>query len=253
MIRRARPLLGTIVSIACDADEATLDRAFAAVERVQALMNFHSRTGDLARLNATEPRTALRVDHWTYRVLRFASRVAVASGGAFDMTIPDAPGSHRDVELLEANEVRFRRRTRIDLGGIAKGFAVDRAVEALRRAGATRGSVNAGGDLRRFGPQEEAVRVRLPGSPTRSISLPASRAEAFATSGSYFGGSIHDRCAPRRSLLETSITVCAPTCMAADALTKVVTIRGPDANVLRRFRASAFAVDPQGRLYAAAA
>ena len=135
MIRRARPLLGTIVSIACDADEATLDRAFAAVERVQALMNFHSSTGDLARLNAAPPGTALRVDRWTHRVLRFASRVAVASGGAFDMTMPGAPGGHRDVELLDASEVRFRRRTRIDLGGIAKGFAVDRAVEALRGGG----------------------------------------------------------------------------------------------------------------------
>ena len=253
MIRRARPLLGTIVAIACDADATVLDRAFTMVERVHALMSFHSGTGDLARLNAAPPRTAVRVDPWTYRVLRFACRVARASGGAFDLTLPDAPGRHGDVELLGAHHVMLRRRTRLDLGGIAKGFAVDRAVDALRRAGAARGCVNAGGDLRRFGPQHEAVRVRLPGAPTRSVLLPRLRMEAFATSGGYFGGSIHDRLAGRRVRLETSITVCAPTCMAADALTKAVAIRGPDSGLLRRFRAKAFAVDRQGRLYAAAA
>jgi thiamine biosynthesis lipoprotein len=252
MTRRARPLLGTLVAIACDAGETAVDRAFAAIERVQTLMNFHSRLGDLARLNAAPPRTAVRVDPWTYRVLRFASGVARASGGAFDVTLPGAPGRHRDIELLGMNQVLFRRRTRLDLGGVAKGFAVDRAVEALRRAGARRGSVNAGGDLRRFGPQPEAIRVRLPGAPVQAVALPRVRMEAFATSAGYFGGSLHDRRAARRLQLESSITVCAPTCMAADALTKVVAIRGPDATLLRRFRARAFAVDRQGRLYAAA-
>jgi thiamine biosynthesis lipoprotein len=253
MIRRARPLLGTIVAIACDGDERALDRAFALVERVHALMNFHSSTGDLARVNAAPPGAVVRVDPWTHRVLRFASSMAAASGGAFDMTTPDAPGSHRDLELLGTTKVRLRRRTRIDLGGVAKGFAVDRAVEALRRGGAKRGCVNAGGDLRRFGPQDEVVRVRLPGEPTQSVSLPPLRTEAFATSAGYFGGAIHDRLAGRRLRLETSITVCAPTCMAADALTKVVAIRGPHTELLQRFRAKAFAVDRLGRLYAAAA
>lgn len=252
MIRRARALLGTIVAISCDADESALDRAFATIERVHGLMNFHSDAGDVARLNAAPPRTAISVDRWTYRVLRFASSMARASAGAFDIATPDASGTHRDVDLLGANRVMFRRRTRLDLGGVAKGFAVDRAVAALRRAGALRGCVNAGGDLRRFGPQHEPVRVRLPGAPARSLSLPPSRGEAFATSAGYFGGSIHDRLAARRLRLESSITVCAPTCMAADALTKVVAIRGPDPELLRRFRAKAFAVDWQGRLYAAA-
>ena len=252
MTRRARPLLGTVVGIACDADETAVERAFAAIQRVQTLMNFHSRLGDLARLNAAPPRTAVCVDPWTYRVLRFACRVARASGGAFDVTLPGAPGRYRDVELLGVNQVMFHRRTRLDLGGVAKGFAVDRAVEALRRAGARRGCVNAGGDLRRFGPQHEAVRVRLPGAPAQAVPLPRMRMEAFATSAGYFGGSLHDRVAARRLRLESSITVCAPTCMAADALTKVVAIRGPDAGLLRRFRARAFAVDRQGRLYAAA-
>ena len=60
------------------------------------------------------------------------------------------------IELLPENAVRFRYPdVRIDLGGIAKGFAVDRALEALRGFGISSGMVNAGGDLAAFGPDPQ--------------------------------------------------------------------------------------------------
>jgi thiamine biosynthesis lipoprotein len=252
MIIRARPLLGTLVAIASDGDEAGVRAAFAALERVHVLMNFHAATGDVARVNRARPGRAVRVDRWTYRVLRQAKELSATSEGAFDVTVPGSGARHADLELLASSRVRWRRRGRLDLGGIAKGFAVDRAVEALRRHGATRGCVNAGGDLRRFGRWHDPVRVRMPRSPWRSIALPLTSYPAIATSGAYYGGRFHDPRRGRPACLEGSITVCAPSCMVADGLTKVVALLGPRPELLDRYRARAFALDHAGRLHAPA-
>jgi FAD:protein FMN transferase len=252
MIRRARPLLGTIVAVTSDGSEEGVRRAFAAVARVHALMSFHRAGSDVARINRAPAGAAVPVNPWTYRVLRHALEIAARSRGAFDITVPGSRARQGDVELLSGCRVRLRQPGRIDLGGIAKGFAVDRAVAALRRSGAARGCVNAGGDLRRFGPWGDPVRVRLPGEPDRSICLPSVRHEAVATSGSYFGATVSDRRAARRLRITGSLTVCAASCMTADALTKALALLGPSAALLRHFRAQAFALDRQGRLYAAA-
>src|SRR5581483_5100056 len=71
---------------------------------------------------------------------------------------------------LPDHRVRFRStEVMIDVGGIAKGFAVDRAVAALRDFGIPGGMVNAGGDLRAFGVEPRAVHVRDPRDPGRSV------------------------------------------------------------------------------------
>lgn len=252
MITRARPVLGTVVAVSSDGAEESVRRAFAAIERVHALMNFHASHGDVARINRAPRQAAVHVDPWTYRVLRHAREVSRRTEGAFDVVVPGTGARHPDIELLPGCRVRLRRRARIDLGGIAKGFAVDVAVQALRRSGATRGSVNAGGDLRRFGPTEGLVQVRVPGAPWRSVCLPRVPQESFATSASCFGGRVNDLRRGRRLRLAHSVTVCAASCMTADALTKAVALLGPRASLLERFGARAFAVDPDGRVYAAA-
>lgn len=252
MITRARPLLGTLVAIASEGGEAGLRAAFAAIERVHALMNFHAAAGDLARINRARAGRAVCVDRWTYQVLGCAKELSARSAGAFDVVVPGSGACHADLELLPGSKVRWRRAGRLDLGGVAKGFAVDRAVRALRRHGAKRGCVNAGGDLRRFGRWAEPVRVRVPQSPWRSIALPGDPSEAVATSGAYYGGHFRDPRSGEERRLEGSITVCAPSCMVADGLTKIVGLLGPQPDLLARYRARAFSLDAAGRLYAAA-
>jgi thiamine biosynthesis lipoprotein len=157
-------------------------------------------------------------------VLRLARDVAEASGGAFDITV----ASHwREIEI-EENEVRFRRPLTVDLGGIAKGYAVDLAVAALQGAGASQGCVNAGGDLRLFGPSSEwvALRTDLPGS----ADLPA----VLLSEGSLASSRRRSRFA----------CVAAESCVLADALTKVVLACGKRADaVLKRFSAQAHLYD----------
>ena len=248
MIRRARPLLGTLVAISADGPAAGVDAAFAAIEEVQRLMSAQRAGSDIGRINRHALRSSVEVHPWTFAVLERAAAISRQTGGAFDVV---AGARHTDL-VLEPNRVRLRRPARVDVSGIAKGFAVDLAVDLLRAGGATSGSVNAGGDLRFFGAWSGPVRVRSPAAPQRAVCLPASPHQAFATSCGYFGSSIHDSRTGACSTLDWSVTVAAATCLVADALTKAVALVGPQRSLLDAFGALAYAVDRDGALHAAA-
>jgi len=254
IVRRARPLLGTLVDISAQGDRAerAVQSAFAAVMRVQRLMSFHTRGSDVDRLNKLARRTPVAVHPWTWRVLREAQRLSAVSRGTFDITVAgclvrwgylpkrrsaavDRRADWHDVVLLPGQRVRFRKRLLIDLGGIAKGFAVDRAIDRLRAHGVLGAMVNAGGDLRAFGGAPQRIHVRDPRHPARLIACADLQTGAVATSASYFAAStwrsklvspLVDR-RRRASTNRSSVTVAAPTCMLADALTKVGLLRGP--------------------------
>ncbi|HXV08996.1 MAG TPA: FAD:protein FMN transferase [Burkholderiales bacterium] len=256
-LRRARPLLGTLVEIAARASEpeplaCAIEAAFATVAQVHRLMSFHARDSDVSRLNRWAWRTALRVHPWTYAVLQEAQRVARASGGLFDVSVarilvarrllpaprgarvPDRRACCRDIRLLSGFRVRFDRPLLLDLGGIAKGFAVDRAVQRLRSAGVESALVNAGGDLRCFGAAVQRVHVRDPRAPWRLLPLAELSNGAIATSAAYFtrqrraGRDVCAQVDPRggRGVPAGSVSVAARRCITADAWTKVLLLGG---------------------------
>ena len=252
-MRRAQPWLGTIVEIvAAGASERELDRgvraAFAAVAEVHRLLSFHDPASELSRLNREATTRAIPVHPWTWQVLRLAQRVAKKSAGVFDPTIaprltaldflpqPDAPAANpsarwSDVHLCTGRRVRFACPLWLDLGGIAKGFAVDRAIDALRDAGISEALVNAGGDIRAFGPRAWPIHLRAPDAPGRSDVVLELRDAALATSALYFSQKkraartltplLHGR-TRRCCTTARSVTVLARDCATADALTKVV-------------------------------
>ena len=187
-VRRARPLLGTLVEIRVRGRgaEAAVEHAFRAIERVHRAMSRQESTSDIARLRSGH-RAGL--EPWTRRVLERAEEIRLASDGLFDCAACD-----------------------YSLDGIAKGFAVDRAVDCLRDAGIATGVVNAGGDLRVFGEQLEPLHVRSGG---KLIYIGEIRDAAVATSAS--AGLIHPQ---GRSASALGVSVLAATCMTADALTK---------------------------------
>lgn len=271
-LRRARPLLGTLVEITARGErEVELKRAvnaaFAAVARVHKLMSFHEPSSDVGRINRLAHRVAVRVHPWTWKVLKAAQHLSHSTAGAFDITIggelvrlgylpPSAPirldprACWRDVRLLPGSRVRFARCLLIDLGGIAKGFAVDRAVDCLRAGGACAGLVNAGGDLRAFGSDAWRVHVRDPANPGRLIPFADLASGALATSAGYFSRRAQRGKAVtpiidgvRRTATDAafSASVNASNCMLADALTKLVLLRGPRAHgLVRRLGGHAF-------------
>lgn len=268
-MRRARPLLGTYVEIrACASTERRLQRgidaAFTAIGEVHRLMSFHDPASDVSRLNRGAFHKGIRVHAWTWQVLNRAQDFAQRSDGAFDITIApllcrwgylphaypaDDGATFRDVILERRGTVRYRRRLSIDLGGIAKGFAVDRAVESLKRAGVREGVVNAGGDLRAFGPKSEKVYLRDPAAPGNIAGVVSLRDRAIATSGIYFSRRTRERsavsplingCTRQPHTHDISVAVSAADCVTADALTKVVLAYRADSEcVLRSFDADA--------------
>lgn len=264
-IRRCRPLLGTFVEISAAGSEVAdletaVEAAFAAIGTVHGLMSAHEATSDVSRLNRDAFDAAIAVHPWTFEVLAMALDLHECSNGIFDIRTAPARG-HAGFALSRHGRVRFRDPgTRIDLGGIAKGFAVDRAIDALRGLGVGSGLVNAGGDIAAIGPERKVVDVRDPGDPRRVLCRVALGDSALASSGCRFdpvqsldlsGPDITD---PRTGkLLPCTIigaTVRAPSCLVADALTKVVMIAGLESlPILRRFDAGALVVLADGEIH----
>lgn len=270
--RRARPLLGTLVEIAATGSSAVaaVEAAFAVVQEVHHLMSFHELGSDVSRINMARVGEDLFISPHTHRVLQFALRLSAASSGVFDVTVGDALVRHgflpalpaedaqrreaiwRDLELLAENRVRWRRAGCIDLGGIAKGYAVDMGIATLRSHGVLSGVVNAGGDLRMFG-EPQPIHVRLPDAPGMLTPLGVFADCALATSASYFSSvdaddgplePLVDRERRIGSARQGSATVVAAECMTADALTKVVRLAPHIApKVLEGFDARAIIID----------
>lgn len=253
-IRRCRPLLGTFVEIAVTGTSAeklerALAGAFASVEQAHRLMSFYDPASDIARINRQAFQSRVVVHPWTWRVLQAAQRFARESSGVFDPTAArPGHGNWADIVLEKNCAVRLRRRVTIDLGGIAKGFAVDRAVAALRKRNVRGGIVNAGGDLRVFGAAPRTVLVRNPRSPGEFSARVRVRNLAIASSATCFApDALFDGRTRRHVARLLSVTIAARDCMTADALAKIVfTLRENAAPVLRRYRAHALILDRTG-------
>ena len=206
-------------------------------------MSRHDPMSDLSRLNRKAARRWVKVHRWTAQVLHAAKRFSEESKGAFDITL-GAGGSWRDVMVGGDNCIKFRRRLTLDLGGIAKGFAVDRAVAVMRSAGAVSGMVNAGGDLRVFGREPQPVQIRDPLDPLRAAGTVFLRDRALATSGLYFAPELFDGRSGEPMQENVSVTVGAADCLTADALTKVAfVLREWSKGLLEQYEAEAFLLD----------
>lgn len=267
-LRRAQPWLGTLVGIeAAGLPAAPLARAvecaFAAVARVHRAMSFHDPDSELSRLNRHAHGGPVQVSGHLRRVLRAAVRMSTITGGLFDVTVAPtlirwgylpgttgaaaAQGSWRDIGVHGDGTVTFTRPLRIDLGGIAKGYAVDLAIAALRRAGVPSASVNAGGDLRFYGGQPRQIGVRDPAGGLRLLApmvhgaiATTCVADTRRRRGADWRSPLVDPRSARAFARADSISVLARTCVAADALTKPVALDPAACEpVLRRLGAQA--------------
>jgi len=143
------------------------------------------------------------------------------SDGLFDVSLGSAPAGW----LLRKRRLhKLHDGARLDLGGIAKGHAVDRAVRALQRAGAAAGWVNAGGDLRCFGGAAVELKLR---DEQRGGVVHFGRLHDGAFATSCFADNARSRLSARAHAATAShVSVAAPFCLMADALTKVVAASG---------------------------
>lgn len=246
MITRCRPLLGTFVEITVPEEhELAVERAFSAIAHVHRRMSFHEQNSDLAKLREALPGTVVEVDEETVAVLRTAIALFQDTSGLFDVGVgrnlvrngflpcdglsrlDRYCGTAADIEIVDDRHVQTHRSVLIDLGGIAKGYAVDRAVEVLLEYGVSETLVNAGGDLRAFGERDWPVGLRDADGeirfmvPLRNCAMASSsnlgnrRRTRGRVESPHLGYGRKSVLADRRA------TVIASTCIIADALTKV--------------------------------
>jgi thiamine biosynthesis lipoprotein len=277
--RRGKGIMGTDYNFKvlfpvgrADHADRVLGDALAAARDVERLMSTHLEASQLSRLNAAPGGQRICVDPALMEVLLAAERLHEETEGAFDVTIHpivrlwrEARQTGRvpsDAELIEARAVSrwehfelgeegVRKRVStaaIGLGGIAKGYAIDRAVETMLAAGAHGGLVEIGGDVRCFGDRPGGgpwlVAVRNPFHvQERKKPLLATlgiRDAAVCTSGNYeraaeIGGRryshIFDPADPLRNLagqFPASVTVVAMDAMTADAWATALSVLGPE-------------------------
>ncbi len=243
-LQRLRPMLGTFVAIECSGvdignAESAIETAFATVAAVDRLMHPMRAGSDLAAIRNARPGRCVRVHPWTWQVLELSRHLNEVSGGLFDPCTPNAAGRMNDVELPESGVVVCRTSVAIDLGGIAKGFAVDQAVAALMNGGCGAGAVNAGGDVRVFGPQRRSIWVRVVAGawPITLLDQACAVSDAASTARppehrGFYGYRRTDGNAVARPNPQHAAVVVAPTAAVADALTKIVLLsHGPDRRV----------------------
>ena len=253
-LSRMRIALGTFVCIEAqapsrEAAESSLSAAFAAIATVERLMHPSRSGSDLALLAQMPAGALLEVHPWTWEVLDLCRRLNERSRGAFDPCLDTAAGRLTDVDLSRFGHARAHAPVHIDLGGIAKGFAVDRALDALRSSGCDGGLVNAGGDLAVFGMSSRRIVRVNPDGGSRLIELKDAALAASDTGqadrpvehrGYYHG-------ADRRRRVAGSATVLAPCAAVADALTKCVLLDACklDRSLLDAFGASILCSTPR--------
>lgn len=280
VVSRARPCFGTLVIVSIHAGvhdpartDAAITQAFDVCGAVHRALSAHDPDSDLGRIARAAAGDELTVSTHTTAVLALARHWHRESGGRFDPAVgrrlaadglrpglrAGADGRLADVITLAADRVRVRRPAALDLGGLAKGYGVDRAIDALRAAGIMSALVNAGGDLRVLGRRRWPLALRAAGSPTRLRRIGAAadgpgRAiagrEAFAlassgtwlrTPGQRHAALVDPRSGRRLRAQARGCTVLAPDAATADALTKLVLLapRLPR-RVLARARARAW-------------
>ena len=253
MKARARPLLGTFVEISMELEncQSAMDEAFEAIQQVQDLMSFHDPLSELNQINRYAHIKPIDIHPWTAQVLRIAQDIYTQSGGLFNCGIGHrlveagllprnidvfnhSLGGIEDVQLIKPEKIQVSKPVCLDLGGIAKGFAVDKAVEVLIQNGVSSGCVNAGGDLRVFGNRPRPIQIRNPSSPQHLIDIGTLHNGAIATSALYFA---HRDRKPSHIInpmakeandiyfhFSESFSIIASECVYADALTKVLAL-----------------------------
>jgi len=253
-----------------DRDEAqrAADAARQALDRVNGLMSDYNPASDIGRLNRSEPGKALAIDRATFDVLKNSVSFTARTDNAFDITytplrrlwrkcaergsLPDEAELAAARALIGTDKLLLDETActaalaaagmEIDLGGIAKGYGVDLAADAMRRCGIKGGIVNVGGNMRLIGANPSGAGWRVgvldperPDEQGHFLTTIEARDAAVSTSGNYhrffeIGGRryshIIDPRTGRPADNVPSATVIAPDGMTADALSTAISVAG---------------------------
>jgi thiamine biosynthesis lipoprotein len=262
--------MGTLIEITLvgDDEEATIKatlQAFQEIKRIEQLMSPWIESSDVFRINRSAGKEWVKVSPETFKVIQKAKEISELSGGGFDITVgpltqlwrmarekkvpPPLEELKQKLDLVNFKNMMMdqegkvflkKREMAIDLGGIAKGYAVDRAFELFNSLGHENLIVNAGGDLRTGGlklDQPWIIGIQDPRAPQKMMARVSVSDAAIATSGDYEkffiyqGKRYHHIFNPRDGFPTEgcqSVTILCKEGMVADALATAVFVLGPE-------------------------
>lgn len=266
-----KTLMGTVVQLTMmEGDAAKFDEAaeaaFAEVARLEAIFSSYRDDSDVSVMNASAGKSLVKVRPETVEVLRKALYVAALSGGAFNPAVGALAGvwglsgekgvvpSREEVEkLLPLADYHYivlkehdrkagleRKGMAINLGGVAKGYIVDKAAFAMRKAGVTRGIIHAGGDMTVFQKEKGKpfiIGIKDPREEEKLLGEAYVYNGAVATSGDYErffmkdGVRYHHILDPKTGFPARGtrgVTLIARDPTVADALSTAVFVLGPE-------------------------
>jgi thiamine biosynthesis lipoprotein len=289
----ARPMMGTEVSVYLWSDDvesgqAALEAVYREADRIDRLMSTYKDDSEISNINRHAAESALVVSDELYALIRRSVEISELTDGAFDITYesvgqhfdfherqrPDEGTVAEELEYIdyrylqlddESNSVGFEQSgVLINLGGIAKGYVVERGIEILRSQGISNAIVTAGGDSRLLGDRRGRpwmVGIRDPRKDGKvAISIPLAD-EAISTSGDYerffdedgvrYHHIIHPSTGTPASGVH-SATVFGPDAVTTDALSTSVFVMGVDSGL--RMIASlpdyeSIVIDANGQVY----
>lgn len=270
---RCQPALGTYVEMKLFDPSNTSDqlvlatnKAFQEIRRIENLMSVYNYKSDLSRINqGLAMNSPMKIDVELWDLLELCKEIHHLSNGVFDVSATNSLfeqglrphhlrisspsfGGLQDLELIEGGQVRTHQPIFLDLGGIAKGYAIDCAVQQLMANGIEGGVVNAGGDLRVFGNKSQSIYRYGSEDINQPIYLGELAAGAIATSGNHqvrknypkSTGHLIDPHSQKSIKGMDSYTVVAQRCVHADALTKVLAVtKKPDLPIFNHYDAIA--------------
>jgi len=273
-ISRTRPMMGTQVTITASLSHlgesellACMDEAFAEIDRIETVMSEYIPASEISVANREAGSSPVAVGRELADLVRLGLEISRLSDGAFDISFagmnrlwdfgnPEGPLPTRDEAAAAVRHVDYRKivlagndpptisfkdpEMKLGLGAIAKGYGVDRAMEALHRCGATDAIVNAGGDLKasgRCGERPWRIGIQDPREMSRLVATIIVEDFAVVSSGDYEryfirdGKRYHHILDPRTGMPargSSSVTVLHQSAARADALATAIFVLGPE-------------------------
>ena len=274
--RRVMGTFARIVVVARSSAKAKrcIDVGFKQLSSIEELMSYHKDDSQISRVNRDAYKNPIEVTDPLFEVLQKSVEFSRLSNGAFDITVGplvDLYNAAKEKGFLPAegqialakSKVGFEKLVldeqnktvkfsvdgmKLDLGGIAKGYAIDKTIEAIQAKGALGAMVDVGGDIRCFGtPPEDRekwlIALQDPSQPQTDLGISqttltmAFTDAAIATSGDYrrfvlIGGEkyshIIDRSTATAAKGLSSVTIICPQAITADALATAVNVMGSE-------------------------
>jgi thiamine biosynthesis lipoprotein len=279
-LARCKPLLGTYVTVKIVGNKVNdkilitaSDKIFSEISRISDLLSFHLATSELSYINKYAHKKSCIISIDMQYILEHALNLSKLSNGAYDVTIApflcqagllpnyypeitNYTANWQDVNL-DGNKLSFARPLAIDLGGVAKGYAVDRGfliVEQLINDYNLQIIINAGGDMRMNKWQDEDVSIRLPKLDNGYVFTLPMQDYALATSANYYlegqqeNSTIISTSEKKFIDSKYSVSVFAKNCMIADSLTKIVFLQKDSAKILVNYGAKKLILNSQGAI-----